>query len=113
MVLLAESSTVVQNLPQYAALLISLIAAATAYLRGRSEKDMTLLDQVQEERAELKHDRADLRVDIEKCKQECSEVRNELETTKLGLRVAQEQIALLKIENAALKNHIRILEGAK
>ncbi len=108
-----ETSPLVQNLPQYIALVVSMLAAATAFLRGRSEKDMSLLDQVQEERAELKKDRADLKVDIDKCKQECSEVRAELETTKMGLRVAQEQIALLQIENTALKNHIKILEGVK
>ena len=103
----------VTNLPQWGALLISFIAAATAFLRGRSEKDMTLLDQVQEERAELKKDRVELRSDVDKCKQECSELRSELETTKLALRAAQEQIALLQIENNALKNHIKILEGVK
>lgn len=111
MILLVAKSTFVDNLPAWFALLISAGAALTAYFRGRSEKDMTLLDQVQEERAELKKDRAELHVDIDKCKQDCEQIRSELETTKLALRAAQEQIALLKIENAALKNHIKILEG--
>lgn len=99
------------NIPQWAALGISLLAAGTAFFRGRTEKDMTLLDQVQEERLELKKDRSELRADMEKCKKDYSEVKHDLEITRLELRAAQEEIALLKIENNALKNHIRILEG--
>lgn len=84
----------------YIAAAVSIAGAATGWVRGRSEKDLgdssewrqgtrDLLDQVQEERGELKKD-------VAECREECAKVRKDLDHTRAELYEARREITRLK-----------------